>query len=322
MNTSNRLRSLTDTALISPTISLSSGSSELQIATRNSVFDTLLRDNWRESIPTRVNLFSADARRWIAELKTRFLTNPHLTSEKTQALIDLILWHEAQIMLQLQAQKNIPLDGRPDIGNLINGITLDKMNNFLHIQIYTREIEKHIAKLEGNKILSHGYVADFLRDIHTLQTLGLKAPHIAEILTVIDSHPNLEFDEAILEKYRNAVKSALNAHYWMKPELQDTSLIQPNTDISVTPLKGHSGVPIPHYRETSQDDHARDFSLSLYPVSIIDAMSSFNREIIYDLTRTTPPVQKKRFFARHRKPDYTRITSAQDVRLKELLNIS
>lgn len=54
---------------------------------------------------------------------------------------------------------------------------------------------------------------------------------------VIERYPDLQFDEAILEKYRNAVQSAINAYYWMDPKLQNSTLIKPDTDITVVPLK-------------------------------------------------------------------------------------
>lgn len=304
-----------------PSIPKQTAVSKLQNKTRDDIFDAILMDNWRESIPTRVISFSPNSRRWISELKTRFITNPQLTPEKTEALIDLILWYESQLILN-PPPTNVSHSRERDIKGLMQSIITQRTSYFLTTQIYTREVEKHIAQLEWNKILSHWYVADFLRDIYTLQALGLQAPQIREILMVIERYPDLQFDEAILEKYRNAVQSAINAYYWMDPKLQNSTLIKPDTDITVVPLKWQSGVPITVYKKGDTDSHARDFNLSLFPTSIIDAMSSFNRSVVYDLTRTTPPrMRARRFYQKDPKPDYVRITMAQDIRLKELLNI-
>jgi hypothetical protein len=80
-----------------------------------------------------------------------------------------------------------------------------------------------------------------MRDITTLQSLGFHAPKLTQIVKVIDdaldADPNLLFDEAILQKFRYAVRQGLLAFYYQNPEYLKDILLNPNASLKITAIK-------------------------------------------------------------------------------------
>lgn len=66
------------------------------------------------------------------------------------------------------------------------------------------------------------------------------------------------------------------------------------------------------------DDTAKDYTLSPYPAETIAALSEYARKVVYDLTRETAPRVTSGIFKFPRKPDWNRITRAQNNELKRL----
>ena len=172
-------------------------------------FDDILRANWTKDLPGKVKECDKKTQGLIIELKTRFVTNPDLSEHKLKTLIQLSLWHESALKNQAMSTST--------------SYVLNRFYKFLEIQVYTRSVETQIARrYKAAHALSNGLpesqttlqiaranivaTADFIRDVDSLLALGFKAPQLTDISNSIHTHSDVQFDEAILGKYRGAVE--------------------------------------------------------------------------------------------------------------------
>ncbi len=242
-------------------------------------FDQILVSKWPSNLEGRITQFQPKTRGFMTELKTRYSINKLLTDEKVKALLSLVFWLESQ-----SRTTDVPTIGVP------------RLERFLEIQIYTRSTEKAILQAGKGQKATYTILADFLRDIATLQALGFTAPKLDQIITAIDhsldKNPDLAFDEAIIGKYREAVRLGLLAFYYQDPEYLRGITLNKNAP-AIAPVgtvtKGANPIPAAPFEKQDYDASARDFTLIPYPAEIIDAMSSECRRVVRSLTRTTPP---------------------------------
>ena len=162
------------------------------ITDRSDTFDRLIQQEWPPRLEGRISRFGEDSRSFVTELKTRYVTNPLLTEKKTQALLSLIFALESE--QRVDGPKNIDTS---------------RLKKFLEIQVRTRSIEQAILDANARQKPTYKLLADFMRDIYTLQSLGFVAPKLEQIKRAIDSalnkNPGMLFDASILGKYREAV---------------------------------------------------------------------------------------------------------------------